>query len=81
MVLCILFLFNVHDRGSLVAAFLWGIVVAVSRVGLGRHFLTDVFGGLAFGALEFWLASLVLHFLATTPQLFGLADFFPYLFM
>jgi membrane-associated phospholipid phosphatase len=39
----------------------WAALVAVSRLALGRHFLTDVMGGLTLGALEFWATFLFLQ--------------------
>jgi len=58
-----LFVFGWRTLWSNIAVVCWAMLVAISRLALGRHFLTDVMAGLTLGALEFWATFLVLqHF-------------------
>jgi hypothetical protein len=53
--------FRWQGAWSSAAVVCWAALVAVSRLALGRHFLTDVMGGLTLGAFEFWATFLFLQ--------------------
>ena len=42
---------------AVAAAASWAVIVAASRVVLGRHYATDVIGGLVLGAAVTWIAT------------------------
>lgn len=42
------------------------MLVAISRLALGRHYLTDVMGGLTLGAVEFWVTFSLVEWLLRT---------------
>lgn len=48
--------FGVRNRWAWVIAIGWALLMGVSRMYLGRHFLADVLGGWLVGALAAWLA-------------------------
>lgn len=48
--------FGVRRRWLWAVAIGWALLMGVSRMYLGRHFLADVLGGWAMGALAVWLA-------------------------
>lgn len=56
-----LFVFRWQSGWSSTAVVCWASLVAISRLALGRHFLTDVMAGLTLGALEFWATFLFLQ--------------------
>ncbi|ELR20579.1 PAP2 superfamily domain containing protein [Acanthamoeba castellanii str. Neff] len=56
-----IFVFGWQSPWRAAGVMCWAALVAVSRLALGRHFLTDVMGGLTLGALEFWATFLFLQ--------------------
>lgn len=56
-----IFVFGWQSPWRAASVLCWAALVAVSRLALGRHFLTDVMGGLTLGALEFWATFLFLQ--------------------
>lgn len=56
-----IFVFGWQSPWRAASVMCWAALVAVSRLALGRHFLTDVVGGLTLGALEFWATFLFLQ--------------------
>ncbi len=52
--------FLYRKKGLLIFAICWTILMCLSRMYLGRHFLADVIGGVCVGMLAIWIASILL---------------------
>lgn len=52
----IVLLFGFRQRWAWMLAMAWALMMGISRLYLGRHFLGDVLGGWVVGALAAWLA-------------------------
>jgi membrane-associated phospholipid phosphatase len=62
------FRYGIEPRVLIPVLYLWAIIVALSRVALGRHFLLDVMGGAAAGIL----CEILLAAAAAVPNMLGL---------
>jgi len=61
-----IFVFGWRSMWSNAAVWCWAMLVAISRLALGRHYLTDVMGGLTLGAVEFWVTFSLVEWLLRT---------------
>lgn len=57
----IVLMFGVRRRWAWMIAIGWALMMGVSRLYLGRHFLADVLGGWVVGAMAAWLFACAIH--------------------